>query len=142
MTMLERARQLLEQKQFEAAKELYHRYVQAHPGVWQGYLGLGQAYFQLRMFKEAIGQYQEVLRLAPTESGPAFYGIGETFYQMGRPWPAIEVWFDHAEAAYLKNNDQQGYDFVKQRRAQIETSLEVLGSVSSGSSAERPQDHA
>ncbi len=109
----------MDRREFEAARQLHQQYVEANPGVWQAHLGLGQAYFQLRKFKEAIGEYQEVLRLAPQESAPAFYGIGEIFHQQGRPPEQVRVWFDHAEDNYMKKQDVEGYDFVRRRRTQI-----------------------
>ncbi|MBM3463772.1 MAG: tetratricopeptide repeat protein, partial [Armatimonadetes bacterium] len=63
---------------------------------------LGIAYMQKNMDKEAIGEFQEVVRLAPTEAAFAYEKLGEIFIRGGKPPQSTIVWFRNAGDLYLR----------------------------------------
>lgn len=94
----------LESKKIDLALQYLRKSHELSPGRWQTHLALGKAYMQKEMDKEAIGEFQEVLRLAPEESAQAYERLGEVFVRQGRPAHTTIVWFQHAADYYLKKN--------------------------------------
>lgn len=72
----------------------------SHPGV---HTMLGVAYMQKGMDKEAFGEFQEVVRLAPNEAAFAYERIGEIFVRGNKPPQATIVWFRNAGDLYAKH---------------------------------------
>lgn len=66
---------------------------------------LGIAYMQKGMDKEAIGEFQEVVRLAPNDAAYAYEKLGE-IYRRTRP-TASSVWYRNAGDLYLRNEQYQ-----------------------------------
>jgi tetratricopeptide (TPR) repeat protein len=64
---------------------------------------LGIAYMQKNMDKEAIGEFQEVVRLVPNEAAFAYEKLGEIFHRGGKPAQSTVVWFRNAGDLYLRN---------------------------------------
>lgn len=65
---------------------------------------LGQAYMKKGMDKEAVGAFQEVVRLAPSEAAYAYEMLGEIYIRGGRTPQGTIVWFRNAGDLYIKNN--------------------------------------
>ncbi len=65
---------------------------------------LGQAYMKKGMDKEAVGEFQEVVRLAPMDAAYAYEMLGEIYIRGGRTPQGTIVWFRNAGDLYIKNN--------------------------------------
>lgn len=65
---------------------------------------LGQAYMKKGMDREAIGEFQEVVRLAPMDAAYAYEMLGEIYIRGGRTPNSTINWFKSASELYLKNN--------------------------------------
>jgi tetratricopeptide (TPR) repeat protein len=63
---------------------------------------LGQAYMRKNMDKEAQGEFQEVVRLAPEEAAFAYEMLGELFLRGGKSPQSTLTWFKRAGEMYLK----------------------------------------
>ncbi len=92
----------LERGNIDLALQYLRKSQELAPGRWDTHMALGRAYMQKSMDKEAIGEFQEVLRLAPDESALAYEMLGEVFVRQGRPPHSTVVWFQHAAEYYLK----------------------------------------
>jgi tetratricopeptide (TPR) repeat protein len=72
------------------------------PGVWETHLALGRCHMAKLQYRQAIGEFQEVLRLA--EAGPAhaqaYEWLGEVFFRQGRPPRETIVWWERAASLY------------------------------------------
>lgn len=67
------------------------------------HMALGEALMSLGMDKEAVGEFQEVVRIAPTEAAPAYEKLGEIFLRGGRSHQVTIVWLRNAAELYLRN---------------------------------------
>ena len=89
------------------------------PGVVHFHLGLGRTYLAKELFKEAIGEFQEVLRLGQGNheaEGHAYEGIGQVFVTQGRPVQNTVVWLQRAAECF----EQAGlHDRARQVRANL-----------------------
>lgn len=65
---------------------------------------LGQAYMKKGMDKEAVGEFQEVVRLAPLDAAYAYEMLGEIYIRGGKTPQGTIVWFRNAGELYIKNN--------------------------------------
>ncbi|MCA9792492.1 MAG: tetratricopeptide repeat protein [Candidatus Eremiobacteraeota bacterium] len=92
----------LERENVDLALQYLRKSQELQPGRWDTHMALGRAYMKKSMDKEAIGEFQEVLRLAPDESALAYENLGEVFVRQGRPPHSTVVWFQHAAEYYLK----------------------------------------
>lgn len=92
----------LERSNVDLALQYLKKSQELAPGRWDTHMALGRAYMQKKMDKEAIGEFQEVLRLAPDESAMAYEMLGEVFVRQGRPPHSTVVWFQHAAEYYIK----------------------------------------
>lgn len=92
----------LERQSVDVALQYLRKSHELFPGRWQTHMALGQAYMEKELDKEAIGEFQEVLRLAPEESAQAYEMLGEVFVRQGRSPHTTMVWFQHAGEFYLK----------------------------------------
>ncbi len=68
------------------------------------HMALGQGYMKKGMDKEAVGEFQEVVRLAPMDAAYAYEMLGEIYLRGGRTPQGTIVWFKNAGDLYLKNN--------------------------------------
>lgn len=74
------------------------------PGRWETHLALGRAYAQKEQYREAIGEFQEILRLSPEQSGTAYEMLGEIFLRQGRPQNTVLPWFQRAAEHFLEGH--------------------------------------
>lgn len=68
---------------------------------------LGQVYMQKGLDKEAIGEFQEVVRLAPDEAAYAYEMLGEIFIRTGKPPQSTIVWFRNAGDLYIRHEQYE-----------------------------------
>ncbi|NDD29948.1 MAG: hypothetical protein EB084_16960, partial [Proteobacteria bacterium] len=92
---------------------------------------LGIAYMQKSMDKEAIGEFQEVVRLAPNEAAFAYEKLGE-IYRRTRP-TASSVWYRSAGDLYLRNEQYQNavgaYEMILQTEPRNKDVLSGLADI-------------
>ncbi len=72
------------------------------PGRWDTHMALGRALMAQSKDKEAIGEFQEVVRLAPNEAAQAYEMLGEVFIRAGRQPQTTVVWFRNAGELYMQ----------------------------------------
>ncbi|MFP4497504.1 MAG: tetratricopeptide repeat protein, partial [Vulcanimicrobiota bacterium] len=68
---------------------------------------LGQVFMQKELDKEAIGEFQEVVRLAPDEAAYAYEMLGEIFIRSGKPPQSTVVWFRNAGDLYVRHQQYE-----------------------------------
>ena len=68
---------------------------------------LGQVYMQMGNDNEAVGEFQEVVRLAPDDAAYAYEMLGEIFIRKGKPPQSTIVWFRNAADLYLRNKQME-----------------------------------
>ncbi len=111
--MEQQARELLAQGMIEDAIQVFRKLLEQDHSNWRAHLGLGECYFAQNKIKDGLGHYQEMVRLAPQEGGPAFLARGEWLH--GRGEPTAKVWFYHAADCFRKKNEMDRYESVRQR---------------------------
>jgi len=111
----------LEHQNVEQALQYLTKARELAPGVWQTHLALGRAYLAKQTYKEAIGELQEVLRLAqePAAQAQAYELIGEVFMGQGRPAAATSTWFERAAELWLQADRPEQAGQARQRLADL-----------------------
>lgn len=66
---------------------------------------LAEAYLARGMVKEALGEFQEVVRLAPRDAAFAYEKLGEIFERLRKPAASIAVWYRNAGEAYCQRGE-------------------------------------
>lgn len=64
---------------------------------------LGQVFMQKGLDKEAMGEFQEVVRLSPEEAAYAYEMLGEIFIKGGKSPQSTIVWFRNAGDLYVRH---------------------------------------
>lgn len=77
------------------------------PSRWDTHMGMGQVYMALNRDKDAIGEFQEVVRLAPNEAAFAYEMLGEIFIRIGRTPQSTMVWFRNAGELFMQKGSAQ-----------------------------------
>lgn len=75
------------------------------PSRWDTHMAMGRAYMAANRDKEAIGEFQEVVRLAPSEAAQAYEMLGEVFIRAGRPSQSTVVWFRNAGELFVQRGE-------------------------------------
>lgn len=75
------------------------------PSRWDTHMAMGRAYMAANRDKEAIGEFQEVVRLAPNEAAQAYEMLGEVFIRAGRPSQSTVVWFRNAGELFVQRGE-------------------------------------
>jgi tetratricopeptide (TPR) repeat protein len=70
----------------------------------QIHMALGQAYMRKSLDKEALCEFQEVIRHDPSEAAYAYEMLGELHIKRGGNPQGIVAWFRKAADLYVKNN--------------------------------------
>ncbi len=109
------AEDLLAQGRVDEAIAVYRKILQHNIGDWRAHLGLGGCFFQKREFKDGIGHYQELTRLAPKEGAPAYLARAELMHERGDAEGFARVWFHHAAHCFFRKGEIQRYEAVCQR---------------------------
>ena len=121
----------LESKKFDVALQYLKKSQELAPGRWEIHMALGRVYMARENLRESIGEFQEVLRLAPEESAQAYEMLGEIFVRQDRPQQQITIWFRNAAEAYVKKNNLKDACRVYERMLQIDPNnkdvLNLLG---------------
>lgn len=98
----------LEHSQVDQALQYLKKSQELKPGIWDTHMALGRAYMMKDLFKEAIGEFQEVLRLTQEDGqeaqAQAYEMLGEVFVRQGRPPQATVTWFERAALLYMGKN--------------------------------------
>lgn len=97
------------------AEPLYRRVLEFDNNSWEAHLGLGRCLLGLYGFAKANPHFQELVRLAPHEGGPAFLARGEYQARQGKPLQQVRPWFLHAAKSYLDKDLAQEYQLVCRR---------------------------
>lgn len=121
-TLHEIAKVQTRQEKTDQAISIYSKIREHTPHDWRVHLGLGQLRFKKQQFREGLGHYQELARLAPKEAGPGFLDRAEWLFQKGDK--AAIVWFIHAADCFLKKGESERFNAVCQRV--IELGLEPI----------------
>lgn len=97
------------------------------------HLLLGQAYMAKNMDKEAIGEFQEVVRLAPNDSAFAYEHLGHIFLRSNKPHQSTIVWFRNAGDLYLRNEQWaeaiRAYEMIMSLEQRNKDVLNRLGDI-------------
>lgn len=99
---LRMGRYYLDQGRGEEAHDLLTGSLELEPGNWETHMALGRSFMARGMDKEAIGEFQEVVRLAPNEAAQAYEMLGEVFIRAGRPPQTTVVWFRNAGELFMQ----------------------------------------
>ncbi|MCL5035793.1 MAG: tetratricopeptide repeat protein [Chloroflexi bacterium] len=94
--------------------------VESDPSDVGARLALGRAYMKKDMDREAIGEFQEVVRLAPDGAAYAYEMLGDIFMRSGKPPQSTMVWFRNAGDLYIRNKRYDDAVRVFQRVLKIE----------------------
>jgi tetratricopeptide (TPR) repeat protein len=117
----------LESNKIDVALQYLKKSQELAPGRWEIHMALGRVYMARENLRESIGEFQEVLRLAPEESAQAYEMLGEIFVRQDRDQTRITPWFRNAADAYLKKNNLKDACRVYERMLQIDpNNKEVL----------------
>lgn len=125
----------LEHNQVDQALQYLKKSQELKPGIWDTHMALGRSYMLKEMYREAIGEFQEVLRLTQEEGqdaqAQAYEMLGEVFVRQGRPPAATITWFDRAALLYIQkqmNNDAcRAYERIIQVDPTNKEALNSLG---------------
>ncbi|MFZ6029174.1 MAG: tetratricopeptide repeat protein [Chloroflexota bacterium] len=101
-TLIKRATQASQGRNYEAAVEFYRQVLRADGYHLQAHYGLGAALFEAKRYEEAIRAFQDALRLWPGASS-LYQNIGIALKQLGRQQEAIEYF---EKAVSLVDDDQ------------------------------------
>lgn len=104
--------------QLDQAQQYLRKSLELKPGIWDVNLALGKVYLRKEMFKECIGELQEVVRLAgdtPGACAQAYELLGQVFVTQGRPEAVTRVWFENAATQYEKAGEIDSAQRVRQR---------------------------
>lgn len=75
------------------------------PSRWDTHMAMGRALMASGKEKESIGEFQEVVRLAPNEAASAYEMLGEVFIRSGRPPHTTIVWFRNAGELFVQRRE-------------------------------------
>ena len=99
------------------------------PGVWQTHMALGRAWAVKGDYKEAIGAFQEVIRLSPEQAPGAQVMLAEVFVRMSRPVKGILSCLQASAAGYLKMGRRAEAEKVLQRMISLDSTHELTQKV-------------
>ena len=117
---LRRGRELLQEKQFAPAKDLFASYLHAHPGDVQAELGMGDAELGLRQFEAAELNYRAVVAKEP-ELWQAHKNLVVVEAALGR-WEDFD-----GERTVLRLARERGAPGISTRESDVIDSFEVNG---------------
>jgi len=92
----------LDKQEHDEAVKWLRSSLEIDPGRWDTHMALGRAFMAQGKDKEAIGEFQEVVRLAPNEAAQAYEMLGQVFIRAGRPPQTTVVWFRNAGELYMQ----------------------------------------
>lgn len=75
------------------------------PSRWDTHMAMGRALMQDNKNKEAISEFQEVVRLASSEAASAYELLGEVFLRIGRTPQNTLVWFRNAGELFVQRQE-------------------------------------
>lgn len=75
------------------------------PSRWETHMYMARAYMAAGKNKEAITEFQEVVRIAPNEAANAYEMLGEVFIKAGRPPKSTVVWFRNAGELFIQRGE-------------------------------------
>jgi tetratricopeptide (TPR) repeat protein len=88
--LLDQAKALAEQRDFQGAARLYQAVIAQHPSSTPALDGLGTVYFVLQDYRQAVNCFLEVAALKPTDGKPLF-NAGAIYNRMGEHAKAVDV---------------------------------------------------
>jgi tetratricopeptide (TPR) repeat protein len=96
----------LDHGQVDQALQYLKKSQELKPGIWDTHMALGRCFAAKELYKEAIGEFSEVLRLAPEDGaeahGPAYEMLAEIFFRQGRPPRETISWWERAASKYMQ----------------------------------------
>lgn len=125
----------LEHNHVDQALQYLKKSQELKPGIWDTHMALGRCYVLKEMFREAIGEFQEVLRLtqdnAQEAQAQANEMLGEVFMRQGRPAASVITWFNQAASIYTSKQMMpdacRAYEKIVQADPTNQTALNQLG---------------
>ncbi|MCD6309250.1 MAG: tetratricopeptide repeat protein, partial [Candidatus Eremiobacteraeota bacterium] len=105
---------------FDQAIQYLAAAVEVDPSNTAAHMSLGIAYMKKGMDREAIGEFQEVVRLAPDDAAYAYEMLGDIFMKSGKPPQSTMVWFRNAGDLYIRNKKFENAIRVYQRVLKFE----------------------
>lgn len=75
------------------------------PSRWDTHMAMGRALMMDNKNKEAISEFQEVVRLASSEAASAYELLGEVFLRIGRSPQNTVVWFRNAGELFVQRGE-------------------------------------
>lgn len=75
------------------------------PSRWDTHMAMGRALMMDNKNKEAISEFQEVVRLANNEAASAYELLGEVFLRIGRSPQKTVMWFRNAGELFVQRHE-------------------------------------
>ncbi len=116
----------LAEGQAELALQYLQKSDQLAPGKWETHMGMGQAFLLRGRDQEAIKAFQEVIRLAPSESAVAYELLGEVFMRQGRPVEQLRNTFYKSADTYFRHGDYRDAIRICNRILEFEPGNETV----------------
>lgn len=114
----------LAQGKYREAQEPLEHAVKEHPNAVDAHLNLGNVYDGLKMYPQAVLEFETVIHLKP-QSADAYYNLGSVYYKMQRNADAVNA---YRHATQLKPDDPynwNGLGYVYQSMGRYTEAMEA-----------------
>lgn len=98
----------LKEKRFKEAIKWLRTSLDLDPSRWDAHMAMGRALMEDNKNKEAISEFQEVVRLAKSEAASAYELLGEVFLRIGRSPQSTVDWFRNAGELFVQRSEFTG----------------------------------
>ena len=107
MDLMEEAREHYLAGRYAEALRTLQTVMDHYPGQWETHLRAGEVYMKLEKHREAVGEFQEVMRLSPENAALAYEYLGDVVVALGKPPHAVVVWYMNAANLFEQDGELQ-----------------------------------